>query len=120
MAFLRIEKKKSGTYLRIVESYRDENKVCRHKTLYNLGKAEDYSKKTLRKMGRLHIELSGGDAPAEPKNFKELRRVNYGFGQVYHSIMIHYGIDKLLGNIENETICPFLFIKQSCSCLLKG
>jgi len=41
MAFLRVEKKKSGTYLRIVEGFRQNGKI-KHKTLYSLGKVEDY------------------------------------------------------------------------------
>ena len=53
MAFLRKEIKPSGTYLRIVESYRDKNGKSRHKTIYNLGKAEDYSKSTLNKIGKI-------------------------------------------------------------------
>jgi hypothetical protein len=42
MAFLRVEKTRSGTYLRIVAAYRDGSSV-RHRTLHNLGKVEDYT-----------------------------------------------------------------------------
>jgi len=42
MAFLRIEKKKSGTYMRIVESFRKDGKPM-NRTLYSMGKVEDYS-----------------------------------------------------------------------------
>ncbi len=59
MAFLRKERKASGTYLRIVESCRDDSGKSKHRTLYNLGKAENYSKKTLRTIGRYFLELSG-------------------------------------------------------------
>ncbi|MFN8257761.1 MAG: hypothetical protein U0W24_18845 [Bacteroidales bacterium] len=38
MAFLRKERKDTGTYIRIVQSYRDEQGKSRHRTLYNLGK----------------------------------------------------------------------------------
>ena len=41
MAFLRAEKKASGTYLRIIQSYKLDGK-SKHKTLYSLGKLEDY------------------------------------------------------------------------------
>jgi hypothetical protein len=57
MAFLRTEKKKSGTYLRIVESYRDKDGKSKHRTLYNLGKAEDYSKKTLKRISKTKLWL---------------------------------------------------------------
>ena len=43
MAFIRVENKKSGKYLRIVESYRDESGISRHRILYSLGKVSDYT-----------------------------------------------------------------------------
>ncbi len=46
MAFIKIEKKDSGTYLRLVESYRDKDGKSKHRTVATLGKAEDFSKKT--------------------------------------------------------------------------
>jgi len=51
MAFLRHEKKGASTYLRIVESYRGDDGKSKHRTLYNLGKAEDYSGQALKKIG---------------------------------------------------------------------
>ena len=41
MAFLRVEKKQSGTYLRIIESYKKNGKP-KHLNLHSLGKVEDY------------------------------------------------------------------------------
>jgi len=41
MAYRRLEKKKSGNYIRIIESYR-ENNMVKHKVLYSLGKVDDY------------------------------------------------------------------------------
>lgn len=102
MAFLRTEKKTSGTYLRIVESYRDDNGKTRHKTLCNLGKAEDYSQKTLKKMGQMLINLSGIATPQATGSVSELARINYGFPQVYHRLMQHYDLDRILNNIENR------------------
>ena len=49
MSFIRVEKKKSGNYLRILESYRDERGKNTHRTLHNLGKVEDYSPEQLKK-----------------------------------------------------------------------
>jgi transposase len=100
MAFIKTEKKASGTYIRIVESYRDEKGKPRHRTLCSLGKAEDYSKKTLKKIGSIFYALSGEALPEEkPDSIQEHRRINYGFGQVYDKVMQHYGLDKLLTNI---------------------
>ena len=106
MAFLRTEKKQSGTYLRIVESYRDKQGKSRHRALYNLGKAEDYSSKTLKKIGKLFLELSGESySPEAP--VKEISRFNYGFVQVYDKILRIYGLKKLLDRIGDRKKLSF-------------
>ena len=101
MAFLRKEIKPSGTYLRIVESYRDKNGKSRHKTIYNLGKAEDYSKSTLNKIGKIFIKLSGETIPAKI-NVREMARYNYGFVQVYDKILGTYGLNKFFNSIQKK------------------
>ena len=84
----------------MVESYRDENGKPRHRTLCSLGKAEDYSKKTLRRIGQIFLELAGEKSGADMLNsIKEIKRLNYGFPLVYDKVMQHYGLDKLLENI---------------------
>jgi len=40
MAFLKIERKDTGTYLRIAESFRDQEGKTRHRILHSLGKVE--------------------------------------------------------------------------------
>jgi len=56
MAFLRKEIKKSGIYLSICESYRDEaGRVLRH-----LGNANDYTGESLERIGRQLIEIAKG------------------------------------------------------------
>jgi transposase len=103
MAFLKKEAKSSGTYLRIVESYRDKDGKSAHRTLCNLGKAEDYSKTTLKKMGRTFLELAGEDLSLlEKKELRELARYNYGFVQVYSRIMSIYGLDRMLKEIAKK------------------
>ena len=42
MAFVRIEKKKSGDYIRIVRAVRKNGKAT-NETLYSLGKVQDYT-----------------------------------------------------------------------------
>jgi hypothetical protein len=54
-------KKKSGTYLRILESYRDEHGKTKHRILHNLGKVEDYTPEQLQKIGIKFYELGGGE-----------------------------------------------------------
>ena len=60
MAFIRIERKKSGHYIRLVESYRSEGKV-RHRLLASLGKESDYTPQMLQNLGKRLYELGGGD-----------------------------------------------------------
>jgi transposase len=103
MAFLRVENKKSGSYMRIVESYRDEKGVSRQRVLYNLGKADDYTPDQLQRIGSRLYELGGGD-------LKELlgittaekARFNYGFYQVYASALTHYGLPRIFNRISNK------------------
>ena len=100
MAFLRVEHKKSGNYLRIVESYRDESGVSRHRILYTLGKVEHYTPDQLKRIGCKLYELGGG-------NIKDLlgittvekARYNYGFFQVYSQAFKHFGLPRTFKKI---------------------
>ena len=58
MAFLRVDKKKSGTYIRIVQSYKEDGKP-KHYTLHSLGKSEDYTPEQLQNIAKKLIELAG-------------------------------------------------------------
>ena len=103
MAFIRVENKKSGKYLRIVESYRDESGVSRHRILYSLGKVSDYTPEQLQRIGSRLFELGGGD-------LKELlgistvekARYNYGYYQIYLAAFAHYGLDKIFRQITTK------------------
>lgn len=120
MAFIRIEKKKSGSYIRIVESYRDQNNLTKHRTLYNLGKAEHYTPEQLKRIGTALFELGGGNANDLKDNaIKELARYNYGFPLVYRQILNTYGLDVLLdkyfrhGNLKiNILQCVLLMLVE--------
>jgi hypothetical protein len=52
--------KKSGSYIRIVESYRDVDGHSRHRILYNLGKVSDYTPDQLQCISSRLYELGGG------------------------------------------------------------
>jgi transposase len=94
MAFIRKEQKKSGTYLRFVESYRDEEGKSRHRTLFNLGKAEDHTPESLKKMGEVLYELGGGKAEElQNKQLKETARYYYGFPMVVGKLLKEYALD---------------------------
>jgi transposase len=82
MAFLRAEKKKSGTYLRIVESYKFQGKP-RHRTIHSLGKVEDYPAEQLEKIAKKLLELSGMEMDQIiASSFHETNRFNYGYALV--------------------------------------
>lgn len=110
MAFLRVENKSSGKYLRIVESYRDENGISRHRILYTLGKVTDYTPEQLQRIGSRLYELGGGD-------LKELlgistvekARFNYGYYQVFSHALRHYGLDRIFRQITAKHKLQFDF-----------
>lgn len=108
MAFLRIDRKKSGAYLRIVRSYRAEDGTNRHETLYNLGKAEDYSPTTLKKMGQSLYELGGGTVEElEHRMFHEIASYYYGFVQLVRKLLNIYSLDKFLDGISRNKSLGF-------------
>ena len=57
MAFLRADKKQSGIYLRIVESYKENGKP-KHRALRSLGKLEDYPPNQLEAIAKKLLALS--------------------------------------------------------------
>lgn len=103
MSFLKIERKTSGTYLRIAESYRDEDGKTKHRILHNLGKVTDYTPEQLRSIGIRLYELGGGNIKGLLNgNLEELGRFNYGYSQVYGKALSYYGLDTLLNRIARK------------------
>ena len=102
MAFIRVEKKKSGSYLRLVETYRESGKV-RHKILASLGKAEDYSPEMLKRMGEKLYSLGGGDIKdLLGDDLEELARYNYGYPQVIGKAIRDYDLERLFNRLEKS------------------
>ena len=102
MAFLRVEKKKSGRYLRILEAYRDEGKT-RHRVVASLGKVEDYTPEMLRRIGERLYQLGGGNLKdLLGEGLEELARYNYGFVEATQRGMHHYGLDHVLDRIGKK------------------
>ena len=96
MAFLRVEKKKSGTYLRIVQSYKKDGKP-RHKTLYSLGKVEDYPPEQLEKIAHKLLELAGRPIPKDvDMGLREIGRFNYGYALVLNWLWKRYDLSDFL------------------------
>lgn len=102
MAFLKVERKESGNYLRIVEGYREGGK-SRNRVLYSLGRVEDYTPGMLKRFGERFYELGGGD-PCEllGGGVEELGRYNYGYYQLFYRLLCHYGLDKTFARIKQK------------------
>jgi len=100
MAFLRIEQKKSGRYIRIVESYKKDG-VPRHRTKYSLGKVEDYHPQQLERIAKKLLELAGCRLEDIIKDdLKEIRRTNYGYALVIKSLWKQLGLDVWMKKIN--------------------
>lgn len=102
MAFIRVDKKGDGEYLRIVETKREGNRVVQQ-TLYSLGRSSDYTPEMLRRMGEKLYALGGGD-PREllGGGLREEGRYNYGYVQLIRRLLTTYGLDKLLGRAQDR------------------
>ena len=111
MAFLRKEIKKSGTYLSICESYRDENGRVQRRVLRHLGNASDYSGEELERIGRQLIELAKGPA-SEQESIAELSRHNYGFPLVLHRLLRMYDLDALMRRLGNKHRLGFSLLQN--------
>jgi len=99
MASIIIDKKKSGSYIRIVESYRENGKP-KTRTLYTLGRVDSFSASSLKRMGERLFILGGGNLQdLVGEGVVEEGRYNYGFYLVYQKIFAHYGLDRLLDRI---------------------
>jgi len=111
MAFLRKEIKKSGTYLSICESYRDEAGRVQRRVLRHLGNAKDYTDASLERIGRQLIEMVKGPTP-EPENIRELSRFNYGFPLVLHQLLRLYDLDTLLRRLNRKHKLSFSLLQN--------
>ena len=103
MPFLKIERKQSGTYLRLVESYRDTEGKTRHRILHSLGKIADYTPEQRRSIGLRLYQLGGGDIKTLlDGSIEELGRFNYGYCQVYGQALSYYGLDSILNRVARK------------------
>ena len=102
MAFIRVEKKKSGSYIRIVETYRESGKV-RQRILASLGKQEDYTPEMLKRMGERLYELGGGNIEdLLGEGIEELGRYNYGFVEVVRLGLQHFDLIKIFNRVSEQ------------------
>lgn len=95
-------------YLRILESYRDNEGKSTHRILYSLGKVEDYTPEQLRRIGVKLFELGGGEVKALlDGDIEELARYNYGYVQVFSKVLQYYGLDAVLDRIQRTSKLQF-------------
>ncbi|HEX8279163.1 MAG TPA: IS1634 family transposase, partial [Segetibacter sp.] len=111
MAFLLKEIKKSGTYLSICESCRDEAGRVQRKVLRHLGNAKDYNEESLERIGRQLIEIAKGPTP-EPENIQELSRYNYGFPLVIYQLLRLYDLDVLMKRLTRKHKLTFSLLQH--------
>jgi transposase len=107
VASLIIDKKKSGSYIRIVESYRDQGKP-RLRTLYNLGRLDSFSPESLKRIGKRLYQLGGGGLKdLLGKELTEQGRYNYGFYLVYRKVLGFYGLGTIFERIMRKKKLEF-------------
>jgi transposase len=107
MAFLRVEKKKSGTYLRIIQAYKVDGQ-SKQKTIHSLGKVEDYSPDQLKRIAKKLMEIASGNiSDIFGGSFHELGRYNYGYALITHGLWHKYNFKELSGIINNRNKVQF-------------
>lgn len=108
MAYLKVDRKSSGNYIRILESYRNEKGMPTSRVLYSLGKVEDYTPEQLRSIGIKLFELGGGQVKALLQgDLEELGRYNYGYQQVYGKAFSHYGLEDVFRRVAKKSRLQF-------------
>lgn len=107
MAFLRVEKKKSGTYLRVIQSYKVDGKP-KHKTIHSLGKVEDYTPDQLENIAKKLVELARGNINSLFEgSFHEQGRYNYGYAFIVRRFWDNYNFGELSKIIDNRNKVTF-------------
>lgn len=94
MAHLKIDKKASGNYLRIIESTRQGEKVVK-RDLFSLGKIENFKPDELASIGKKLLTLSGY-SNQQIEEFQLMYNVghyNYGYQIVIRSMMKMLGLE---------------------------
>jgi len=106
--FIRIERKSSGSYIRLIESYRNESGKSTNRILYSLGKVEDYTPEQLRRMGIRLYEMGGGEVKALLQgHIEELARYNYGYVQLVSKGLQYFGLEGLTLRIKRKSKIEF-------------
>ncbi len=93
--------------MRIVKSVRVNGKPS-HKTLYSLGKVEDYSPQQLENMAKKLLKAAGRKLDdIFPQKIQEQNRLNYGYALVIKKLWKIFDLDKLQRSIRRKTKTRF-------------
>ena len=86
--------------MRIVQSFK-QNGVTRHKTLYSLGKVEDYPPEQLQRIATKLLELAGCRLEDIVKeDLREVHRFNYGYALVIKALWKRLNLDEWMKKIN--------------------
>ena len=106
--FIKTTKAKDYEYIKLVESYRDENNVTRHKVLFNFGRLDliKNSKSFVNMVKRLCEIAEIGVAEAPRLDCGEAEMLKYGY-LPYLTLWNNLGISNCLSRIQNGTKCEY-------------
>ncbi len=109
--YIKLTRSKNHQYVQIVESYRDENGVPRHKVLFNFGRLDVLKKDLsfLKVIEKLKSIISESD---NLEDVSEADIVNWGY-KIYEKLWKRFGIDTILKEVQSRTRTKF-DLNNSC------
>lgn len=107
--FIKTTRAKKYEYIKLVESYRDENNVTRHKVLFNFGRLDliKNNKSFINVVKKLCEIAEIGVEQTPNLNCGEAEMVKYGY-LPYLALWNSLGISNCLSRIQGETKCKYL------------
>ena len=103
--FVRIVKARTKDYAVIVRGYRDKDGKVKQKTVQNLGPVNDKNKEQMLAMGRRIIaQKKGEEFISDPKEIKEIKRVNWGCRAIIDKMWEELDLDIIFNDIKLEQL----------------
>lgn len=103
--FVRIVKARTKDYAVIVRGYRDKDGKVKQKTVQNLGPVNDKNREQMLAMGRRIIaQKKGEEFISDPKEIKEIKRVNWGCRAIIDKMWEELDLDIILAGKRKEAI----------------
>jgi len=106
--FIKTTRSKGVDYVKLVESYRDENKISRHKVLYNFGRLDliRNNKSFLVAIKKLCELVNLEVCQDRREKYGEAQILDYGY-LPYAILWEKLGIGNCLGNLKQNANCCF-------------